>query len=176
METFELTLKNEKAKSYRLIILFLVILHVLFFTYLLFDQQLWKNGVAGLVVTLLYIGYRLLITNTSRQKFSLGSGYFFVLSIISAGLSWWVWALELLLSALSQIALTPVNFTFTSTVIKRVGIPYKNYRWEELSNVILKDNILTLDFINNKLLQSEIETKNVNEEAFNTFAKAQLNK
>jgi hypothetical protein len=99
-----------------------------------------------------------------------------VLSIISAGLSWWVWALELLLSALSQIALTPVNFTFTSTVIKRVGIPYKNYRWEELSNVILKDNILTLDFINNKLLQSEIETKNVNEEAFNTFAKAQLNK
>jgi hypothetical protein len=54
--------------------------------------------------------------------------------------------------------------------------PPKKYQWSLFSNVILKDNILTLDFKNNKLIQAEIETKDVNEEAFNTFAKGQVNK
>ena len=54
----------------------------------------------------------------------------------------------------------------------------KKYRWSELSNVILKDNLLTLDFKNNKILQREIEPhiSNVNEKEFNEFCAEQLQK
>ena len=38
-----------------------------------------------------------------------------------------------------------------------IGFPGKKYQWDQFSNVVLKDNILTLDFKNNKLLQAEIE-------------------
>ena len=44
------------------------------------------------------------------------------------------------------------------------------------SNVILKDSVLTLDFKNNKFFQVEIDSATANEDAFNTFAKAQLAK
>ena len=162
MKRFDITLKNEKEKSYRFIILLFVVLHVLFFIYLLFDEQLWKKGVAGLVITLLYSGYRLLITNTSQQKFSFGSGYFFVLTFVFLNDSWWLWGLELVLSTLSQIALTPIILTFTSTDVKKTGFPFKKFIWDQFSNVVLKDNILTLDFKNNKLLQAEIATPNIN--------------
>ncbi len=36
----------------------------------------------------------------------------------------------------------------------------KAYLWQELNNVILKDNLLTLDFKNNKVLQLEVEGNN----------------
>jgi len=42
-----------------------------------------------------------------------------------------------------------------------------------LANVMLKDNILTVDFRNNKLIQLEIEG-NINEIQFNEFAQQQL--
>ena len=58
--------------------------------------------------------------------------------------------------------------------IEKINIPGKKYTWDQFSNVVIKDNILTLDFKNNKLLQGEIETANINEDAFNTFAKQQL--
>jgi len=173
---FDITLKNEKEKTYRLIILFFVVLHVLFFIYLLFNNLWWKKALAGLIITALYAGYRLLITNTKHQKFSFGSGYFFVLSILIVTEGWWFWAIELILSLISQIALTPFILTFSVKEIKNVGFPFKKYKWNELTNVILKDNILTLDFKNNKLLQAEIEPANISEVAFNTFAQEQLNK
>jgi hypothetical protein len=177
MKRFDITLRNEKESSIRFIILLLILLHVLFFCYLLFNEQFRKEGIVGLIITLLYSGYRLLITNTSKQKFSFGSGYFFVLSFLFlANDSWWLFAIELILSTASSIALTPVILAFTSTDIKQSKFSFKKYQWNEFSNVILKDNILTLDFKNNKILQAQIDTAGINEEAFNTFAKDQLNK
>jgi len=175
MKRFEITLKNEKEKTYRFIILLFVVLHVLFFVYLLFDEMLWKKGVAGLVLTFLYSCYRLLITNINKQKFSFGSGYFFLLIFISLDDNWLFWVIELILSTLSTIALTPIAFSFTSTEVKNTGFPFKKYQWDQFLNVVLKDNILTLDFKNNKLLQAEVATTNINEDAFNTFALELLN-
>ncbi len=50
----------------------------------------------------------------------------------------------------------------------------KYYNWNLLSNVILKDGLLTLDFKNNKIIQREIHMQNVNEKEFNSFCKEQL--
>jgi len=174
MKTFEIPLKNEKENYYRVIILLFVVLHAVFFIYLLFDETLWKRGVAGLVAIVLYSGYRWLITNTGHQKFSFGSGIFFVFAIAFTNIVW-LSTVNLLLSVLSQIALQQTIFRFTSSRIEKSPYPFKKYQWNELSNVILKDNMLTIDFKNNKLLQAEIATNNFNEQAFNTFATEQLN-
>lgn len=47
------------------------------------------------------------------------------------------------------------------------------YQWNEFSNIILKDNLLTLDFKNNKLIQVSIDEKQkaIDENAFNDFCK-----
>ena len=54
--------------------------------------------------------------------------------------------------------------------------PFKNYAWQQLRNVMLKDNLLTLDFTNNKILQKETETdvSLETEREFNEFCKAHL--
>jgi len=176
MQTFDITLKNEKEKTYRFIIFLFVILHILFFIYLAFDHDLWKIGVAGLVITLLYSGYRWLITNTDKQQFSFGSGYFFLFSIIWIWDLWWMSVVDLILYLLSSIALSPVIFSFSPKEITKVFFPRKKINWDQMTNVLLKDNILTMDFKNNRLLQAEISSPDINEEAFNTFAKQQLDK
>lgn len=51
-----------------------------------------------------------------------------------------------------------------------------SYKWSDFSNIILKDNLLTLDFRNNKLLQLDIneEKTDVDQEEFNAFCAAHL--
>jgi uncharacterized membrane-anchored protein YitT (DUF2179 family) len=172
MQKIELTLKNEKEKSYRRIILLFVILHTLLFTYLLFDALLYKKGVAGLAYIILYTAYRLLVTNTTKQKFSYGSGFFFVFAVFFPIV--WVMAADIVLFILSTVALQKTVFIFDKSEVQKLNFPSKKMEWQQFSNVILKDNILTLDFKNNRFLQAEIETENIHEDAFNTFAKEQL--
>ena len=169
---FDITLKNEKQKTYRLIILLLVVLHTLFFLYLLFDESSWKQGIGGLIIIALYTVYRVIICKTSNHKFYYGAGFFF-LFIVFYPIVWLV-ILDGILGGLCTAALQKSLVYFNSYLIELKPRPYKKYKWDQFSNVILKDNVLTLDFKNNKLFQSEIEATNVNENAFNTFAKEQL--
>lgn len=55
------------------------------------------------------------------------------------------------------------------TVTKMLG--NSEHEWIEFNNIILKDNLLTLDFKNNKLLQLSINESesSVDEYSFNTF-------
>lgn len=57
------------------------------------------------------------------------------------------------------------------------AIPERKLRWEQLNNVVLKDGMLTLDFMNNKIIQQILEETNqtVNEKEFNDFCRQQLN-
>lgn len=46
----------------------------------------------------------------------------------------------------------------------------KKHSWDNFNNLILKDNLLTLDFKNNKVLQLEVEEKeHFDEKKFNEF-------
>ena len=51
------------------------------------------------------------------------------------------------------------------------GIFSKTYLWKEFSNVVLKDELITLDFTNNRLIQLMIDSRKaqINETAFNDF-------
>ena len=49
------------------------------------------------------------------------------------------------------------------------------YEWEQFGNIILKDNLLTLDFKNNKVLQLEVDQKvTIDEKTFNDFCAGKI--
>ncbi|MBA3675294.1 MAG: hypothetical protein H0W75_10150 [Chitinophagaceae bacterium] len=173
---FDITFKNKNERTYHLIAFIYVVLHVLFFIYLLFDTTLWKQGIAGIVLSILYSAYRLVISKTRNLKFFYGEGIFFLFSMFFTVTGWWwLFVLELIISTFCMLLFQKRSVYVNPFLIEYKARPYKRYKWNEISNIILKDNILTLDFKNNKLIQGEIETS-VDENAFNTFAKQQLNK
>ena len=77
---------------------------------------------------------------------------------------------------LYKVSLQEIKFVFGHENIIKMNFPQKKLDWNLLNNVILKDNILTLDFKNNKLLQAEIEKNDINEIDFNSFAKTRMSK
>ena len=53
----------------------------------------------------------------------------------------------------------------------------KTYAWESFNNVILKDNLLTLDFKNNKVLQLELDSNvKPDEKQFNDYCNKKINR
>jgi hypothetical protein len=69
------------------------------------------------------------------------------------------------------------EFLFNRQEILLSAFFKRRIKWWALENVVLKDTLLTLDFKNNKILQSEIlfEESNVpDEQEFNEFCRLQL--
>jgi hypothetical protein len=56
------------------------------------------------------------------------------------------------------------------------GLINNTYHWNEFSNIILKDELITIDFINNRLLQLMVDEKlsKINEAEFNEFCSVLL--
>ncbi len=57
-------------------------------------------------------------------------------------------------------------------------VPKRKYMWNDVSNVVLKEGILTIDLKNNKLIQKEIDAdiSEADEQDFNDFCRHQLKK
>ena len=71
------------------------------------------------------------------------------------------------------------EFGFSVEGIVEKGLMRKNIEWDELSNVIIKDKLLTIDFKNNKLIQLETDDDeddeyDVDDEEFNTYCRNRL--
>ena len=68
---------------------------------------------------------------------------------------------------------------FSEKEIKENGLFGKTIQWEELNQVLIKDDILTIDFKNNKLIQQhtddeEDEDYEAGEEEFNTYCRNRI--
>lgn len=75
-------------------------------------------------------------------------------------------------------ALRKLKVELDNNMISYPSFPQKKIEWNEVSNLILKDNILTIDLKNNKLIQHTIkenENKDLDETAFNIFVQKQIN-
>ncbi len=173
MQKFEIEIKNEKIKSYRMITMLIVILNSLFFIFLLFDISQRKNALISLAFIVVFTGYRFFISKKNSKSFFFDEWIFFLLMIL------WVDTciiaiINMLLFLLYTITLQKFRYNFDSSIIEQKNFPWKKYKWNQLRNVILKDDMLTLDFRNNKLMQAEIVNAGINESEFNAFAKKQL--
>jgi hypothetical protein len=72
----------------------------------------------------------------------------------------------------------PDEIGFSEEHVTLNTFPRKKIGWSELANVVLKDNMLTVDFKNNKLIQKELdeEVSTHTEKEFNDFCQSQLSK
>ncbi len=165
---FEITLKNEKIKSYRLLTLFIVLINSLYFLYQLFDKQTRNAGLIALGTLSAYVLYRYWITWKKGIGFYLDEWVYFALMLLWID-SYFFAILNLVFMLQYTAATQPIIYLF-SEEIKQKNFPWKKYQWNDFSNIVLKDNILTLDFKNNKVIQAEIENR-VDERAFNSFVR-----
>lgn len=174
MQQFEIILKNDKIKSYKFIALLLVSLNIVVFTYLVIAGIHFYEASGALLLSGLYLIYLRYAAKKNRRAFFINEITFFILSVCWLVLQSYLIAIACAtLGILYNLSLQKIQFLFNDNFVKKINFPQREFQWEMFSNIVLKDNILTVDFRNNKLIQVEIEN-NINEIQFNEFAQQQL--
>jgi len=178
MKQFELILKNEKEVSYKRISIFLLVLNllgILFITYLK-DFKSWVPFI--IAAAAVFAAFSSFYFRNKNEKAIL-TGAFILLSLawIIAGY-WIVGVLNLLFMILHIAALQKPKVSINESQVIYPSFPKKKIDWQELSNLIIKDGLLTIDFKNNKIIQQQISdiSLTIDEKEFNDFCHQQLNK
>ena len=176
-----LIIKKEKPLNIDLISILLCFISFAFFIYHSFLQNNF--------VSVVFLGALLIPVTVTRsvwlKKKSGKSSITFKHPLLITGIIWlfipglrWFFILFVLFVLFDHQARHPLEIGVSDEQIVITTFFRKRYRWSDFSNVILKDNLLTLDFKNNKVLQREIEPylSNVNEKEFNAFCAEQIQK
>jgi hypothetical protein len=180
MQMFQITLKNEKRKYYNLIAWLVIILTAIYLLYLYFfsgKKELEVNSIVTLVIIVLFLLLKLYFKKT-KYHFSLSLLFFLLPLLFLNGHQYWFTGVFVLISLLYPAAIKDLNILVSESCILYPGFFYRRIKWKKLSNVILKDGLLTIDFKNNKIIQQQLdeEKTTVDEKVFNEFCRQQLNK
>ena len=106
-----------------------------------------------------------------------------LLLLLIAGITWfampyapWIGILLLLLALLERPAKLPMEIGFNDDRIVFNTLVRRKLQWEDLSNVKLRDGILTIDFKDNRLFQKETidEDGDADEDEFNQYCASRL--
>jgi hypothetical protein len=91
--------------------------------------------------------------------------------------NYWLAAAHLILMILFIKANRGKIIQFMPSHIYMQGWPEKTIQWNSVSNIILKDGILTIDYKNNKLMQANVveNWSKDEEQSFNQFCYDQIN-
>ncbi|MEP7109041.1 MAG: hypothetical protein ABI760_13695 [Ferruginibacter sp.] len=136
------------------------------------DECYYLNLVLSVALVITAVFIRLLMTNFRISKFVLLSAAAVILLIVTHSIAFAV--ILMIFGYLVRFLYQKPTIEITSegiTIKKLFSRPA--YQWNEFSNIILKDSLLTLDFKNNKLMQVIIDEneKAVDENAFNDFCR-----
>ncbi len=130
---------------------------------------------AGIILSWIYV---LVKKHRSGQAF-------FRLGLLIGAAGWfigpqkniWMGILYTIAGLLEKQVKFPKEIGFSEGQITFNTFPKKVLRWNEISNALIKDGLITIDLKNNKLLQKEIEgyvTADIEKE-FNDFCKHCIN-
>ena len=180
MKKFELGLQNEKQGLYKKITLFILFINLIFFIYgaiITTDPGQKKWFVFGTVVILIN---GVFTWDRNRRSPALRDSY--AGNYIAVVFAWvilknyWLATAHLILMILYIKANRDKIIRFMPSHIYIQGWPDKKIQWNSVSNVILKDKILTIDYKNNKLLQANVveNWSKIEEQAFNQFCYEQI--
>ena len=176
MQQFEIVLKNEKVKSYKNIAWIFLALNFAVFIFLLFYDAFRPAALSFIIALLLYVLLRWYLFKNNRASYFLDEFVFIIPAAGWFGLHNYLVAIAcFLLGILYKLSLQQIKFVFRRESVTKVNFPKKEFEWSAFSNVLLKNNILTIDFKNNKLIQTELEKgQSIDETEFNEFAKSKL--
>lgn len=179
---YSFNLKDSKEKSYKLFNWFLFFMH--FVAASVFALNATERNVKISLYVLL--GFYAVITAIFlffRKNKKAFETYSLIMALLYG--NFWlkhVGVVALLIFAAIFLFVTIVQGKKTAVVFSEKGVElvriFKSilFPWKEMANVILKDNILTIDFKSNKIIQVEISENDttVDVEGFNGFCETQL--
>lgn len=118
-----------------------------------------NNSIRPILISLLIIGWWIFCY--LQQKRNITPSY--RLALLFAAIGWyfqkdglWIAFIYLMAALLEKQVKFPQEVAFDAEEIVFNSFPKKRHLWSELSNAILKDGILTLDFKNNRIFQKEV--------------------
>src|SRR5436189_834416 len=180
MQKFELIIKNEKEKLYAVISWIIVISNIIFFILMTASTGFKKFGplIYGLVTIAAIIIPRYF--KNPKEKPTLKPAFFIIALAWFNTQYWWVAFIICAFEILDLITRRKLVVHVNEEKVMYPSFPQKEIKWFELSNLILKDRLLSIDLKNNKLYQHEIingeNDHDIDEKEFNDFCKEQLNK
>ena len=177
MDKYIFILPNDKAATYKVVTFIIAIMNVVAFVLVMMKSAsteinsfLIPMGIS--IIATPFINYFIFKSNKNILSFNV--------SFIMCGIVWMF--LGMILPGILLITFSIFGFytnkDFKLEILKDEivypSFPKKHYQWNEVAQIILKDNILTIDLKNNKLMQftlAEKDNNEINEIAFNDFCK-----
>jgi len=174
---YVVTLKRENAHKTDLISLLLLIFSLLAFSFV----QI-RNGLNLLLCLGIAIVLSGLLANlrSARKKKEMRFRYWlFATGICWIGMPYLQWLIIpfFAMAMMEAQAKYPLEIGFYSEGVVLNSLFNKKFPWSSLQSVILKDGLLTLDFINNKLIQKEVlddDDPDAREDEFNDYCRSKL--
>jgi hypothetical protein len=177
---YVVVLKNQSVRGFNILAILLNVASCVFFVreFFLMDSDSEFFLLMGILVVLFILGWNQYHWNKGRKVFY--DRAYLVTALLWLKMPYMEWLILpfILLAILEYQVKFPVEIGFSENVIIVNTIFKRRYTWSQLSNVMLKDGLLTMDFWNNRLLQREVEDDeeddDASEEEFNQFCQAQL--
>ena len=181
MNQFVFTLKDNNQKAFNSFFWFLFFLHLTAASVVIINakEQQQKTITIGIITLFLFLTAVVFLFK-SKFRFYNYQVLMFVLMVI-----FWpvqsAWVPAIIVAAVIVFAIVVLKtkntavFTTENIAISR-SLFKKVYSWSEMENVVLKDNLLSIDLKNNHLIQVEAaaESTTADETAFNQFCQQQL--
>ena len=148
---------------------------LLFITYLK-DFKSWGPFImAALAIFSAFISFYF----RNKNEKAILTGAFFLLSFAWIVVGYWVVGVfNILFMILHLAALQKPIVSINESEVVYPSFPKKKIDWQELSNLMIKDGLLTIDFKNNRIIQQQVAdiSSTIDEKEFNDFCRQQLNK
>lgn len=178
MSSYQFIIPNKKLVTYQVFSYIIILLNIAGLYLLSPQQEPWGLGIYLLLVLL--SAFRAIGDYRAyKNKQNLKSN---VLLLLIIALFWsrteynmGIW-INLLLAGLYFISTRKLKIMVSEEGVSYPTFPAKNIQWSEIGNLILKDDILTIDLKNNKIYQHQVEyiDNAVNEPEFNDFCRTKL--
>jgi hypothetical protein len=157
-QVFEIPIPNERLKTYKWLTFAMLTLNFLGFGFVLVMTKGSITIWATILLFLNVIPWCYFLLNKKHTKF-------FQLAIIFAvsAIGWFVFGntimgiLLLIFTAIGFYANKPTIIHFSETEIIYPSFPPKVYAWQNVTQVICKDDVLSIDLKNNTFIQHQIE-------------------
>jgi hypothetical protein len=180
---FVITLKRPNYKGVDLVSQLLLVLFLVSFIYFVIqtnfgNKQYWLGLIPLMICGLWLWGYIKkadpdFVVYYRLELMIAAMGWFFIPLFTYSYLLGFTYAL---MAVAERYIKFPDEIGFNKEKVVRNTFPPKSYEWFEIDNVVLRNNLFTLDLTNNKIIQKELEepvTPELEQE-FNTYCQKHL--
>ena len=181
---YRFTLKDNNRKAYNTFVWFLFFLHIV--AAAVFGLNAEDRDVKlGIYILLGFYGVIYTVYFFFRQQKKTMETFSFIMALLYANfwlkhvgvIALFIFGVVFLFVTVVQEKKTTVFFSAQGVHLTRI---FKTimYPWQQMDNIVLKDNVLTIDFISNRIIQADIAEGNetVDEIKFNDFCFEQIHK